>query len=73
VLAAAATARVPAAVVAGSIAAELPEGSWRGTSLTGLAGSTAAASGDPARWLRLAGQLLATEWGRDPAGGGMRT
>jgi glycerate kinase len=63
VLAAAAAARVPAALVAGSIAAGLPARRWQGISLSELAGGTAAARGDPARWLRLAGRLLAADRG----------
>ncbi len=78
VLAAAAVAGVPAALVAGSIAAdlpaadlpaadlpaaELPASRWRrAVSLTDLAGSTAAARHDPARWLGQAGRLLAADW-----------
>ena len=65
VLAAAAGAGVPAALVAGSIAAELPGGSWRGISLGELAGAAAAAQEDPVRWLRLAGRQLAAGWARD--------
>ena len=67
VLAAAATARVPAALVAGSIAAELPAGCWQGISLGELAAGPAAAQADPARWLRQAGRLLATDWGSGAA------
>ena len=66
-LAAAAAARVPAALVAGSIEAELPPGCRPGISLAELAGSTAAAQGDPARWLRLAGRLLAADRGNGAA------
>ncbi|HLQ54052.1 MAG TPA: glycerate kinase [Streptosporangiaceae bacterium] len=63
VLAAAGVAGVPAALVAGSIAAGLPAGRWqRAVSLTDLAGSTAAARQDPARWLGQAGRLLAADW-----------
>ncbi len=69
VLAAAAAARVPAALVAGSIAAGLPAGRWQGVSLSELAGSTAAARGDPARWLRLAGRLLAADRGSGAVAG----
>lgn len=67
-LAAAAAADVPAAVVAGSIAADAPAGSWRGISLGELAGSTAAARADPAHWLRRAGRLLAAGRGTDGLG-----
>jgi len=62
VLAAAAAAGVPAALVAGSIGAQPPAGSWRAVSLAGLAGSAAAAQHDPARWLGAAGRLLAADW-----------
>jgi glycerate 2-kinase len=63
VLAAAGVAGVPAALVAGSIEAGLPAGRWqRAVSLTELAGSTAAARQDPARWLGQAGRLLAADW-----------
>jgi glycerate kinase len=63
VLAAAAAARVPAALVAGSIAAGLAAGRWHAVSLSELAGSAAAAQADPARWLRLAGRLVAADRG----------
>ena len=44
-------------------AAELPASRWRrAVSLTDLAGSTAAARHDPARWLGQAGRLLAADW-----------
>ena len=67
VLAAAAAAGVPAALVAGSIAAELPPGCRPGIALAWLAGSTAAARADPARWLAMAGRLLADgTWGSGP-------
>ncbi len=59
VLAAAAAAGVPAALVAGSIAAPPPAGVWRAVSLARLAGDAAAAQQDPARWLGAAGRLLA--------------
>jgi glycerate kinase len=72
VLAAAAAARVPAVLVAGSIAAGLPAGRWHAVSLSELAGSAAAARGDPARWLRLAGRLLAADRGSGTAAS-MRT
>ncbi len=73
VLAAAGVAGVPVALVAGSIAAGsiaagsiaagLPIGRWqRAVSLTDLAGSSAAAQQDPARWLGQAGRLLAADW-----------
>jgi glycerate kinase len=61
VLAAAAARQVPAALVAGSLAAELPAGGCRGISLADLAGGSGGALADPARWLRLAGQLLAAD------------
>ncbi len=59
VLAAAARAGLPAALVAGSIAAEPPPGCRMSVALAGLAGGTAAAQADPARWLAAAGRLLA--------------
>lgn len=65
VLAAARRAGVPAAVVAGQVAADISEAGPGGPgiaqviALTELAGGAAAAMADPARWLRQAGQLLA--------------
>jgi glycerate 2-kinase len=60
VLAAATAAGVPAALVAGRLAADLPEPAGRALSLTGLAGGPAPALADPAHWLGLAaGQLAA--------------
>ena len=73
VLAAAAAAAVPAALTAGSIAAELPAGLARAVSLSELAGSAAAALADPARWLGLAGRLLATDWPAGPSRADGRT
>ena len=58
VLAAAARAAVPAALVAGTIAADPPPGT-ASVALAGLAGGAAAAAEDPRRWLRAAGQFLA--------------
>ncbi len=58
VLATAAAARVPVAVVAGAI--DIDPGVWA-TSLTELAGSSEAALGDPVRWLREAGARAARE------------
>ncbi|MDX2376489.1 glycerate kinase [Microbacterium sp. LRZ72] len=56
----AASAGVPAALVAGRIAADAPtEGFVATLSLTHLAGSADAAMADPARWLREAGAILA--------------
>jgi glycerate kinase len=66
VLAAAARAAVPAALVAGTIAADPPPGVAASVALAGLAGGAAAAIEDPLRWLRAAGQLLA----RTASGGG---
>jgi glycerate kinase len=57
VLDAARAAGVPAAVVAGRVAVA-PDG-VRTVDLTDLAGSSAAAMAEPARWLRAAGRLLA--------------
>jgi glycerate kinase len=62
VFAAAATAGVPAALVAGQVAARPPAG-VPVLSLAGLAGGVPAALADPARYLRLAGQRLAAGWG----------
>jgi glycerate kinase len=56
---------VPVALVAGRLAAPVPDGVWRAVELAelaggaGLAGGTAAAMSEPARWLRLAGRRLA--------------
>lgn len=63
VLATAARARVPAAVVAGEIAAAPPPG-VAALALAGLAGSARAAMADPRRWLREAGLVLARDLGR---------
>ncbi|MEP7025481.1 MAG: glycerate kinase [Actinomycetota bacterium] len=59
VLAAAAAAGVPSAVVAGCIAAELPAGCEAGISLTTLAGGEARAQQAAAHWLEAAGRALA--------------
>jgi glycerate kinase len=64
VLAAAAVAGVPVALVAGQISGTQP-GIARTISLAALAGDTAAAQASPRRWLRLAGRQLA----RGTAGG----
>lgn len=58
----AATAGVPALLIAGSVHAD-PEGfaGWR--SLTELAGDTASASADPLTWLEVAGAQLAAAAG----------
>jgi glycerate kinase len=66
VLVAANAAGVPAAVVAGRVAAPTPTG-VRGVELTALAGSQAAARSQPARWLSAAGQLLAAHAGEHGA------
>jgi glycerate 2-kinase len=60
VLAAAARASVPAALVAGTIAAG-PAGVAASVALADLAGSTAAAMEHPRRWLRAAGAALASK------------
>jgi glycerate 2-kinase len=62
VFAAAAAAGVPAALVAGQVAARPPAG-VPVLSLAGLAGGVPAALAGPARYLRLAGQRLAAGWG----------
>ena len=59
VLAAAAAAGVPAALVAGQLAADPPPGARHALALAALAGGPAPALSDPARWLRLAAQHLA--------------
>jgi glycerate 2-kinase len=63
VLAAAARAGVPAALVAGTIAAGPPPGTVAAVSLAALAGGPAGAMASPRRWLRAAGQRLAHEVG----------
>jgi glycerate kinase len=63
VSAAAAQARVPAAVVAGRLAVAPPAGT-AGLDLVTLAGSAAAAMSNPARWLEAAGARLAAGRGR---------
>ena len=60
VLAAAARASVPAALVAGTIAAD-PAGFATSVALAALACGTAAAMEHPRRWLRAAGQALARD------------
>jgi len=59
VLAAAAAAGVPAALVAGQLAADPPPGAWHALALAALAGGPGPALSDPARWLRAAAQDLA--------------
>lgn len=63
VLAAAARAGVPAALVAGVITADPPPG-VPGVALARLAGGAAAAMASPGRWLRAAGRMLALDLGR---------
>lgn len=63
VLAAAARADVPAALVAGEIAADPPPG-VAAVALARLAGGTPAAMADPGRWLREAGRALALDIAR---------
>jgi glycerate kinase len=63
VLAAAARAGVPAALVAGVIAADPPPGVAT-VALDALAGGGAAAIASPGRWLRAAGRMLALDRGR---------
>ena len=58
VLAAAAAAGVPVALVAGQVGGDLPEGIGAVT-LAGLAGGAAPALASPRRWLRQAGRCLA--------------
>jgi glycerate 2-kinase len=64
VLALAAKARVPAAIVTGKLAGRLPAG-VQGVELAGLAGHVEAAISDAPRWLQEAGRILA-EAGRSP-------
>jgi glycerate 2-kinase len=63
VLATAARARVPAALVAGEIAADPPPG-VTAVALASLAGGARAAMANPGRWLREAGLTLARDLGR---------
>jgi len=72
VLGAAARAAVPAALVAGTIAADPPPGIAASVALAGLAGGAAAAIEDPRRWLRAAGQLLARTQGARGRGPGVQ-
>ena len=62
VLAEAAAAGVASAVVAGSLAADLPQGCVAGVSLSELAGGAAAAQAGAAHWLEKAGAALAAAW-----------
>ena len=57
-LAAAAAAGVPVALVAGQVSGDLPEG-IQAVTLAGLAGGAAPALASPRRWLRQAGRCLA--------------
>ena len=59
VLAAAAAAGVPAALVAGQLAADPPAAARHALALAALAGGPAPALADPARWLRQAARDLA--------------
>ena len=59
VFAAAATAGVPAALVAGQVAAAPPPGVISAVGLADLAGGPGPALADPGHWLGLAGQKLA--------------
>jgi glycerate kinase len=63
VLAAAARAGVPAALVAGVIMADAPPGVAASVALAALAGGAAEARERPERWLRRAGQVLANAGG----------
>jgi glycerate kinase len=58
VIGAAAAAKVPVALVAGQVSGAVPAG-IEAVTLVGLAGGTAPALADPARWLRAAGRHLA--------------
>jgi glycerate 2-kinase len=68
VLAAAVRAGVPAVLVAGTIAADPPPGVAAAVALAGLAGGAGRAMASPERWLRAAGQMLATDLGRGRGG-----
>lgn len=61
VFAAALAAGVPAALVAGQVAAARPQTAASVLALADLAGGRSAALAEPGRWLRLAGQRLAGE------------
>jgi glycerate 2-kinase len=63
VLAAAAAAGIPAALVAGVIDRDPPPGIAAAVELASLAGGRAAAMASPERWLREAGQALALQLG----------
>ena len=65
VLAAASRAGVPAALVAGVIAADPPPGVAASVALAGLADGAAGAMEHPRRWLRRAGQVLAGDLAND--------
>jgi glycerate 2-kinase len=67
VLAAAAAAGIPAALVAGVIDAAPPPGVVAAVALAELAGGPAAAMASPARWLRDAGRALALQVGTGQA------
>jgi glycerate 2-kinase len=64
VFAAAGQAGVPAALVAGVIASDPPPGVVRSVALASLAGDGGAARGNPERWLRAAGRMLALDLAR---------
>jgi glycerate kinase len=64
VFAAAEQAGVPAALVAGLIAADPPPGVVRSVELADLAGGAAGAQVTPAHWLRAAGRMLALDLAR---------
>jgi len=72
VLAAADRAAVPAALVAGTAAADPPPGVAAAVALAGLAGGPAAALAEPRRWLRRAGQVLASGLAPDRTVAGRR-
>jgi glycerate 2-kinase len=69
VFAAADRASVPAALVAGVIAARPPPGVVQSAELASLAGSVAAARASPARWLRAAGRKMASDLARNAGTG----
>jgi glycerate kinase len=69
VFAAAGQAGVPAALIAGTIAAAPPAAVVRSVALADLAGGATAARANPARWLRAAGKMLALDLARNADAG----
>jgi glycerate kinase len=69
VFAAADQAGVPAALIAGTIAAAPPTAVVRSVALADLAGGATTARANPARWLRAAGRMLALDLARNADAG----